>query len=136
MECGEADGDPGQRQQERKTGGDGRAEGQVEQDDGGQARQQLRPVQRSLVLGVEVVPHGPLAGGVGLGSGGQGDTVNGLHHPTGGLGQSGILPGRKRHRDQRGPAVTAEESGSRWGSQRIDHPSSAAAVTEGGDQAA
>ena len=88
------DGDAGEGEQQRQPGGDRRAEGEEQQDDGRQAGQQLGLVQGLLVELVEVVPHRPLTGGVGLGTGGQFDAVDGGHQFAGGLGQVGVGSGR------------------------------------------
>ena len=94
VEGGEADGDAGQGQQQRDAGGDGRAEGHEQQDDRGEAREQLGLVQGLLVLVVEVAPHRPLAGHLGLGAVGQGrrSSTWSMSFPAG-LGQVGVLAG-------------------------------------------
>ena len=65
---GEAHRDTGQREDQRDAHGDGGTERYEQQDHRGDPRYQLGAVQSLFVGVVEVAPHGPFAGYLGLSS--------------------------------------------------------------------
>ncbi len=78
MEGCEADGDAGQGQDQRESGGDDAAEDDDEQDHGGEAAEQLGLVEGFFVGVVEVGPHRPLTGHLGAGAVGERDRLDEL----------------------------------------------------------
>ncbi len=109
VERGEADGDAGQGEQQRDSGGDGRAERDQQQDDRRDPRQQLGPMERLGVALVEVAPHRPLAGDLGHRSRREAQTGDVVDESTGRRGQAGVVGRGQLHGDQRSSPVGGEE---------------------------
>ena len=110
MQSGEAHRDADERQQERQAGGDEHSERDEQQDQARQAAQQLGLVQRLFVDRVEVTPHGPLTGHLGLCTRRKAQRRDVLPELTGGFGPLRVGGDSLRHRHDRRAAVGRDQA--------------------------
>ena len=105
VEGAEPHRDAGDRQQQRDARGERGTERDEQQDDRGEPGHELREVQGALVRGVEVAPHGPLTGDLGLRSRWERDVVDVVDQLLGRLGSLRVAHGLEPDRDQGGAAI-------------------------------